>query len=1720
MSRSQNLDNIYDFIASQPSDIFDLSLIKNEFLQKIRKQIVNSHPNILQLQSLFDELKAVNESSYVDENSGSGNVPVSQPLGIITDNIFNESGKKENKIDKIMRKLEEYYLLPVESQGYQDPPFDQKNEEEQTAMKITDRLIIPNSLKIVDGYNWKKREEVIFNQFPILNNKDREQQITVILKVIVQKIYELKTKANGICCEYGTEIPTPYGKILCYILGFFNYLPTLPCIIEMASFTIFKDLPTYFQKALLPRRWLIIAPASSRALKESILELNPEFYFSDGIKDMKNFNSGLVVYVYNERLEVEELLKYRWDCTLIFGEAKERKPTDKAYDLLSKLENHRKERFGFMVLMLETSENLWTKTVSSGSSSIYKWFFPTFYDTVLFQKLDPTKIMTQYFSSLIPFDEKHQTSECSTAVSIFEKNGIQTCVGEDAPGKLRLFVISEVYNIEVMNVFVFAHFSPELAGKIAAVMRKPSKYDKTIWFLQPKGQPIDMETFSTYFEVCREPFLNEEGRKTCMNEPTVLSKLKKEKVEEFSSTKKFCNLSTVFNQELKTQGGGSERYANKFRKFLHIYQNARKQLEAEQRHQREIEAYQHENEIEPPTPTSKQPRATKKKPAPLKTQQSRQNIPKRQQPEHPRITYQSLHEKIRSYLPPTIGISNRLPFAPLQRSLIKKVVSEKLKLGQLDPIDEFNLCIAALKFQLFGNYFRNIEKNGEHYRAVSHIFNWDAVCIYFNYILNCSNNYINKLNINKKFFSRFFRKELVYRTVCTDNNIIVNRRQYEREFYDHLCHDDDKPPLSYNYRNLFEKSRHHSQPISTAGISESTFDTLGKELSTAYENDNFYTDMIEFVQNIHNSSILPGDSFDDMFKTDFDFLLTDDVLKKSSSVLQFQEFDGIVDSESFDYDKMFVSEYLSGCESAKKHSNDLCNNTFSDMDKTPALCQIILDYGDFMVDEPISPTEPSECDNIKEEISYSKSLDIVDNVIEENDDTFVGIGPTRRKIKNPENATSYNLSSEIMPIRVSPLRRFDEAPLSILFSSIYDANNDNDDNSEYGSAISSDDEDTFDSNDRKRKAVDDDDSIFPDDAKRRKVLTESINSKLSIIQHSSSKESTVKLVELERNFYEQPSVRRALTELSEKHMDTNVKDIFEELTNLNGVFSRESFDDRDIDQQTAKKYEISFNDLMLRQYYERAIPVTSSLQRYSYGDTSVMPPKVQQNVRRSQTLQLTPPTFQNQPKIISPMTPGGSRSPMTQNIYRSPQTNTVIPEQQQQLQSQGIQQQQQQYQRVVPANFNQPRPLYVQQPQSTMLTPPHQAIDTVVVRPSTPQHQPLIRQPMQQQQLGTPITQTQMISSLGRPLTFPYEYHSNCQDKCECSNKDLGQPLYYNDEIPNYDDDTIDPIIQLRNISESVSTDSSLTLLYLLCQSVPFADSKLMDNQETNMILADNLTTEFTPPIIPPLSLARSNCLQKSRERFKSRQQIYVTLRGLGKTDITNLLKQYEMKFNFPFNDYFSLKYRRSPAYDVRYLLNLWRTMSLSNKLRRIMNSQAIDPKKKFLQSMAPRIPLERSAEMEDINNGINKLILKRSCSLPDLTQNKELQRSQMIYLKGGFKEAMKYFAADLSILKCTQKGKIIQEKDKAPEMLAVIQKRHRLIYHLGISKMSLTINKRKVSTISRFYRTRRHRRLRKIMPLYRRWKKSFHVEEFWKYTKDKREPPQAMLDINFNQFF
>ena len=62
--------------------------------------------------------------------------------------------------------------------------------------------------------------------------------------------------------------------------------------------------------------------------------------------------------------------------------------------------------------------------------------------------------------------------ELNKAKNYFGQNEIDCCVGENVPGKLRLLNISEVYNIEVFNVFVFSHFAENIAKKITAVMRK------------------------------------------------------------------------------------------------------------------------------------------------------------------------------------------------------------------------------------------------------------------------------------------------------------------------------------------------------------------------------------------------------------------------------------------------------------------------------------------------------------------------------------------------------------------------------------------------------------------------------------------------------------------------------------------------------------------------------------------------------------------------------------------------------------------------------------------------------------------------------------------------------------------------------------------------------------------------------------------------------------------------------------------------------------------------------------------------------------------------------------------------------------------------------------------------------------------------------------------------------------------------------------------------
>uniref|UniRef100_A0AC35F1L6 Uncharacterized protein n=1 Tax=Panagrolaimus sp. PS1159 TaxID=55785 RepID=A0AC35F1L6_9BILA len=240
--------------------------------------------------------------------------------------------------------------------------------------------------------------------------------------------------------------------------------------------------------------------------------------------------------------------------------------------------------------------------------------------------------------------------------------------------------------------------------------------------------------------------------------------------------------------------------------------------------------------MEPSPPPSKQPRQSKKKSAPLKTQSSRQNIPKRQQLEQPRVTYQNVHEKIRSYLPPSFGATKRLPFFPLPRSLIKKLNYEKQRVGHLDPLDEFNLSIP-----------------------------------------------------------------LIDRTIRIDSDVIVNDRKYEREFLGHLSQDVEKPTMSFNFRSLFERYRHHSQPILTVRISASTFETLGKDLSFEYESDYYYSDLIDVVQNSCNDLILPEDTFDDMMKADFDSILLDDVIKGSNYTLPSIEFDDENLNQRFNY---------------------------------------------------------------------------------------------------------------------------------------------------------------------------------------------------------------------------------------------------------------------------------------------------------------------------------------------------------------------------------------------------------------------------------------------------------------------------------------------------------------------------------------------------------------------------------------------------------------------------------------------------------------------------------------------------------------------------------------------------------------------------------------------------------------------------------------------------
>ena len=234
------------------------------------------------------------------------------------------------------------------------------------------------------------------------------------------------------------------------------------------------------------------------------------------------------------------------------------------------------------------------------------------------------------------------------------------------------------------------------------------------------------------------------------------------------------------------------------------------------------------------------------------------------------------------------------------------------------------------------------------------------------------------------------------------------------------------------------------------------------------------------------------------------------------------------------------------------------------------------------------------------------------------------------------------------------------------------------------------------------------------------------------------------------------------------------------------------------------------------------------------------------------------------------------------------------------------------------------------------------------------------------------------------------------------------------------------------------------------------------------------------------------------------------------------------MKFNIPFSDIFTLKVRRLPAYDVRWHLISWRTMSLSNKLRRIMYSEAPNLKQRFLHSMAPRSPLSQSTTLEDIQDTVKKITIGRSKSLPPLsTTKKELTALQVSYLKSGFKAAFQLTSSfshqKLSGSKWikSRSVKIAGESfTSSPKLLHQKNRHTRKTHHLGVSKMSLVISKKKTNTASRFNNSRKHPPLRDILPLYKRWRKSYHVEEYWKYTKDRRPHPTSLFDANINEFF
>ena len=181
---------------------------------------------------------------------------------------------------------------------------------------------------------------------------------------------------------------------------------------------------------------------------------------------------------------------------------------------------------------------------------------------------------------------------------------------------------------------------------------------------------------------------------------------------------------------------------------MHLFQDAKESAELDKQ-QRELD----DGDVE--VVPSKTARTPKERPPPLKTQQSRQAVSKRMPDLPTKPTHEEIMDLVRVNLPPLASSTSRLPFAPLQNC--KSMIKQSMNLPT-DPLVAYNLCMvriynenffiyvnfqAMIKFQLFGTYFRYIDKDGELLRLeASEFFNWDSVSFYYNTFLNASGPYM------------------------------------------------------------------------------------------------------------------------------------------------------------------------------------------------------------------------------------------------------------------------------------------------------------------------------------------------------------------------------------------------------------------------------------------------------------------------------------------------------------------------------------------------------------------------------------------------------------------------------------------------------------------------------------------------------------------------------------------------------------------------------------------------------------------------------------------------------------------------------------------------------------------------------------------------------------------------------------------------------------------